>query len=70
MIFSNKTEPAPWPSGVNLQPESPRLQVLHVQPSESDNAASGIRYLEGHGGQNSMPRHDNDGVKPDGGKMS
>ena len=25
VTFSNKTEPQPWPSGVNLQLESPRL---------------------------------------------
>ncbi len=28
--FSNKTEPPPWPSGVNEQPEGARLQVLQV----------------------------------------
>ena len=26
--LSNKTEPLPWPSGSNLQPDSPRLKIL------------------------------------------
>ena len=30
--FSNKPEPRRWPSGVNLQPKSPQLKVLQVQP--------------------------------------
>ena len=37
-IFSNKPEPPPWPSGVNLQPERPGLQVLQILSSSSDNA--------------------------------
>ena len=32
-IFSNKPEPLPWLSGVNLQLKRPRLQVLPVRPS-------------------------------------
>ena len=37
-IFSNGPEPPPWPSGVNLQPERPGLQVLQILSSSSDNA--------------------------------
>ena len=32
-LFSNKPEPLPWLSGVNLQLKRPRLQVLPVRPS-------------------------------------
>ena len=31
--LSNKTEPPPWPSGVNSQPEGARWQVLQVLSS-------------------------------------
>ena len=37
-IFSNKPGPSPWPSGASSQPEDLRLQVLHVNPYQSDDA--------------------------------